>query len=325
MVLLNSKIRMKKFTAIIILILVISSKLLAIDNDSAYNQNPVVLETPTGSIFGTITLPQKFEKGKIVLIISGSGPTDRDGNNTMMKNNSLKQFAFALADSGIASLRFDKRGIAESSKAMTKESDIRFDDYVNDVKSWILYLKKDKRFTEIIVAGHSEGSLIGMISSTNNVDKYISISGPGNSADVTLKTQLNNQPEAIKKAAFPMLDSLSKGMLVHNNNLLLASLFRLSVQPYLISWFKYNPQTEIKKLKIPVLLIQGDKDIQVTVDDAKLLSLAKKSSQLEIIQSMNHVLKIIGDEKDENIKSYSNPSLPISSEFISKVISFIKK
>lgn len=316
---------MKKFTSTFFLLLVVSIKLLANTNDSAYNQNPVVLETPTGKIFGTITLPQTFKKGKIVLIISGSGPTDRDGNNPMMKNNSLKQFAFALSDSGIASLRFDKRGIAESAKAMSKESDIRFDDYVNDVKSWILFLKKDERFKEIIIAGHSEGSLIGMIASLKNVDKYISISGPGNPADVILKTQLNNQPEGIKNAAFPMLDSLSKGMLVHNNNLLLASLFRPSVQPYMISWFKYNPQTEIKKLKIPVLVIQGDKDIQVSVDDAKLLSLAKKSSQLEIIQNMNHVLKIIGDAKDENIKSYSNPSLPISSEFISKVISFIRK
>lgn len=324
MLLLNSKIRMKKFTAIIILILVISSKLLANDNDSAYNQNPVVLETPTGSIFGTITLPQNYKKGKIVLIISGSGPTDRDGNNTMMKNNSLKQFAFALADSGIASLRFDKRGIAESAKAMTKESDIRFDDYVNDVKSWIFYLKKDKRFTEIIVAGHSEGSLIGMISSTKNVNKYISISGPGNPADVIIKTQLGNQSIELKKIAEPMLDSLSKGFKVHNNNLMLVSLFRPSVQPYLMSWFKYNPQTEIKKLKIPVLVIQGDKDIQVSVDDAKLLFLAKGSCQLAIIKNMNHVLKTIGDEKDENIKSYNNPSLPISSEFITKVVSFIK-
>jgi len=317
---------MQKLIGIFFLLLVSSINLLAHNNnDSAYNQNPAILETSTGKIFGTITLPHSFKKGKIVLIIAGSGPTDRDGNNSMMKNNSLKQFAFALADSGIASLRFDKRGIAESSKAMTKESDIRFDDYVDDVKSWILYLKKDNRFTEIIVAGHSEGSLIGMIASLKNVNKYISISGPGNPANETLKTQLNSQPDAIKNVAFPMLDSLSKEMLVHNNNLLLASLFRPSVQPYLISWFKYNPQTEIKKLNIPILVIQGDKDIQVSVDDAKLLSLAKKSSQLEIIHNMNHVLKIIGDEKDENIKSYSNPSLPISSEFVSKVISFIKK
>lgn len=316
---------MQKLIGIFFLLLVTSANLLANpNNDSLYNQNPAILETPTGTIFGTITLPHSFKKGKIVLIIAGSGPTDRDGNNSMMKNNSLKQFAFALADSGIASLRFDKRGIAESAKAMSKESDIRFDDFVNDVKSWILYLKKDKRFTEIIVAGHSEGSLIGMLASLKNVNKYISISGPGNPAYETIKTQLNSQPEAIKNTAFPMLDSLSKGMLVHNNNLLLASLFRPSVQPYLISWFKYNPQTEIKKLKIPVLIIQGDKDIQVSTEDAKLLFLAKESFQMAVIKNMNHVLKIIGDEKDENMKSYSNPSLPISSDFINKVVSFIK-
>jgi hypothetical protein len=316
---------MQKLTSIFFLLLIINFRLSAHNNnDSLYNQNPAILESPTGKIFGTITLPYSFKKGKVVLIIAGSGPTDRDGNNMMMKNNSLKQFAFALADSGIASLRFDKRGIAESAKAMTKESDIRFDDLVNDVKGWILFLKKDKRFTEIIVAGHSEGSLIGMIASLKNVDKYISISGPGNPADVIIKTQLGNQSIELKKIAEPLLDSLSKGFQVHNNNLMLASFFRPSVQPYLISWFKYNPQTEIKKLKIPVLIVQGDKDIQVSTEDAKLLFLAKGSCKIEIIKNMNHVLKTIGDEKDENIKSYSNPTLPISSEFITKVVSFIK-
>jgi pimeloyl-ACP methyl ester carboxylesterase len=316
---------MQKLIGVFFLLLVSYTNLLAHNNnDSAYNQNPAILETSTGKIYGTITLPNYLKKGKIVLIISGSGPTDRDGNNSMMKNNSLKQFAFALADSGIASLRFDKRGIAASAKAMSKESDIRFDDLVNDVKSWILYLKKDKRFTEIIVAGHSEGSLLGMIASTKNVNKYISISGPGNPADVIIKTQLGNQSIELKKIAEPMLDSLSKGFQVHNNNLMLASFFRPSVQPYLISWFKYNPQNEIKKIKIPVLIIQGDKDIQLSIEDAKLLFLAKGSCQLAIIKNMNHVLKIIGDDKDENIKSYSNPSLPISSDFITKVVSFIK-
>jgi pimeloyl-ACP methyl ester carboxylesterase len=316
---------MQKLIGVFFLLLVSYTNLLAHNNnDSAYNQNPAILETSTGKIYGTITLPNSLKKGKIVLIISGSGPTDRDGNNSMMKNNSLKQFAFALADSGIASLRFDKRGIAASAKAMSKESDIRFDDLVNDVKSWILYLKKDKRFTEIIVAGHSEGSLLGMIASTKNVNKYISISGPGNPADVIIKTQLGNQSIELKKIAEPMLDSLSKGFQVHNNNLMLASFFRPSVQPYLISWFKYSPQNEIKKIKIPVLIIQGDKDIQVSIEDAKLLFLAKGSCQLAIIKNMNHVLKIIGDDKDENIKSYSNPSLPISSDFITKVVSFIK-
>lgn len=315
----------KNLTALILL-LGLATPLFAIkNNDSAYFQKPVVLETPTGKILGTLTTPANFKKGKIVLLISGSGPTDRDGNNPMMKNNSLKQLAFALCDSGIATLRFDKRGIAESAKAMSKESDIRFDDYVNDVKKWVSFLKKDKRFTQIIIAGHSEGSLIGMIASTKNVNKYISISGAGSQAGVIIKKQLGNQSEALKNAAMPMLDSLSKGMLVHNNNLMLASLFRPSVQPYLISWFKYDPQTEIKKLKIPVLILQGDKDIQVSVEDAKLLFLSKTNGRLSIIKNMNHVLKIIGDDKDENIKSYSNPDLPVSSDLIKNMVSFIRE
>lgn len=294
--------------------------------DSNIIETPITLETSTGNIYGTLTTSLHFSKGPVVLIIAGSGPTDRNGNNPMMKNNSLQLLAFGLADLDIASVRYDKRGIAASSKAMKTEAELRFEDYINDIRDWIALLKQDQRFSKIIIAGHSEGSLLGMVAARNNVDQYISIAGPGKPANETIREQLESQPEQVKEIAFPILDSLSIGVTVSNPNPMLAALFRPSVQPYLISWFKYNPQTEIAKLNIPVLILQGDQDIQVTVNDAELLALAKKDAQLFIAKGMNHIFKIVSsDDKNENIKTYSNPKLPISTAMLEKIISFINQ
>ena len=298
----------------------------AIPADTTSIEEPIILHTSTGDILGTLQLPDHFNC-PVVIIISGSGPTDRDGNSAMIKgkNNSLQQLAIGLANSGIASLRFDKRGIAASSKAMTSEADLRFDNFVTDVLEWISLLKKDKRFTSIIIAGHSEGSLIGMIAANGNADKYISISGAGIRADVLIKEQLETQPQLVKDASFPILDSLAQGFEVKKVNPMLFSLFRPSVQPYMISWFKYDPQLEIAKLKIPVLVAQGDNDIQVSVGDAELLKKSNTHAELIVVKGMNHILKIVPEDKSENIKSYGNPDLPIAAELVAKIVSFIRK
>src|SRR6476469_1360645 len=133
------------------------------NSDSAFNETPVVLHTATGDLFGTLMLPANFSKGPVALIIAGSGPTDRNGNNPVMKNESLRMLAQGLATHAIASLRYDKRGIAESKAAMKGEANLRFEDYIKDAQDWIDLLKKDKRFTKVVVIGHSEGSLIGMV------------------------------------------------------------------------------------------------------------------------------------------------------------------
>lgn len=295
--------------------------------DTLYKETAVILETPTGKIYGTLTTPLEFTKIPVVIFISGSGPTDRDGNTPLIKgkNNCFLQMAHELANSEIASLRFDKRGIAASKNAMTKEEDLNFDDLVNDVRGWIMLLKNEKRFSSIIIAGHSEGSLIGMIAANGIADKYISLSGAGFPADEIIKHQLEGQTQEIKEACFPIIDSLARGFLVKKVSPLLFSLFRPSVQPYLISWFKHNPQAEIAKLKIPVMIIQGDNDIQVSIQDAQELVKAKPDAKLVIIKDMNHVLKIAPNDPNENIKSYGKPELPIANELMSSIISFIKK
>jgi predicted alpha/beta hydrolase len=142
--------------------------------------------------------PKQNASKAVALIIAGSGPTDRDGNNPAMRNNSLKMLAEAMNKNGIVSLRYDKRGIARSRNAGLKEADLRFENYVDDAKAWINYLKKELKFTTIFVIGHSEGSLIGMIASQyKNVTKFVSIAGAGQPADKIIREQLKNQPPSI--------------------------------------------------------------------------------------------------------------------------------
>ena len=292
--------------------------------DSSFVETPITLKTATGDIFGTITTPKNFTRIPVALIIAGSGPTDRNGNNNFMKNDGLKQLAYALSAENIASLRFDKRGIGESAKAAPKEEDLRFDDYVNDVKEWIEVLKKDKRFNSVIVIGHSEGSLIGMIAA-KNADKYISIAGAGETADLILRKQLVTLPEELRDQSFSILDSLKKGQLYQEVNPQLNMVFRKSVQPYMISWFKYDPQILIKELKIPVLIIQGTADLQVKLEDANLLAKANPAAKLSIIEGMNHVLKIVGDDSKLNKKSYNDPTLQIAPEMVKSIVDFINQ
>lgn len=290
-----------------------------------FKETPIVLKINTDQLFGTLTTPDLTKKYPVALIIAGSGPTDRNGNNPMMKNNSLKMLAGVLAKNGIASLRYDKRGIGESKGAAISEGSLVFENYIEDAKSWVNLLKQDKGFSKIIIIGHSEGSLIGMIAAAK-ADKFISIAGAGDSADKIIKSQIAAKSvKPIEDMTFPIIDSLKNGNTVKKVDPMLNSLFRPSIQPYLISWFKYNPQNEIKKLTIPVLILQGNKDLQVTVKDAENLSHANTKAEMLVVDKMNHVMKIIDSDQQANMESYNNETLPISETLVSKIISFIEK
>jgi pimeloyl-ACP methyl ester carboxylesterase len=295
-------------------------------------EEPAVLETPVGDILGTLKIPGGEKSVPVAIIIAGSGPTDRDCNQPGMKSNAYKMLSDALFYNDIATLCFDKRSIAKS-KTNQKEEDLRFDDYVNDVKGWIEQLSADKRFSEIVIIGHSEGSLIGIIASGNNpkVSKYISIAGAGMPASEILKEQMNKQlqgqPEVVKNMIFSYIDKLENGETVPDVPVSLNALFRPSVQPYMISWFRYNPQTEIAKLTIPVLILQGSTDIQVGVNQAELLAAAYPKAQKIVIENMDHVMKIskTTDMTEQVKNSYNNPDSPISKEVTKAIIDFIKE
>ena len=294
--------------------------------DSAFaSSTSIELKTSSGTIYGTLLVPTNIHtKIPVALIIAGSGPTDRDGNNPVMKNNSLKLLAESLAQKGIASIRYDKRGVGVSKQAAKSEFDLKFDDYIQDAVGWIDLIKQENLFSKIIVIGHSEGSLIGM-NAAKKANGFISLSGAGNSADFVLKDQLSVQGKQIQDMCFPIIDSLKAGKLVSNINPILNSLFRESVQPYMISWFKHNPQADLAQLNYPCLIVQGDNDLQVSIKEAKLLAAVSDKHQLVIIEKMNHVLKTIDSkERAVNLAAYANPMMPISLSLTEAIVNYIK-
>ncbi len=318
---------MKTKNLLIIILLLATFNLIAQHKkETNGTEKSVTLQTKSGNIEGTLLIPDNLSDVPVALIIAGSGPTDRDGNNPMMKNNSLKMLAEELCKNDIASLRYDKRGIAASNDAGLDENKLRFENYVDDAIAWIELLKQEKQFNKIVVIGHSEGSLIGMIASQKApADIFISIAGVGQSADKTLKEQLKSQPQIVIDAAFPIIDSLVLGKTVDNVDPMLYSLFRPSVQPYIISWFKYDPQNEIKKLNQPVLIVQGTTDIQVNIEDAKKLLKANPNAKMVIIEGMNHIFKEAELDRQKNIQTYSQPELPIKKELVKKIVDFINE
>lgn len=274
---------------------------------------------------GTLYSPLKqSKKTNLVILIAGSGPTDRDGNQKGLTNNSLKLLAEALANNGIAVYSYDKRIFAQIASGKLDEASLSFDNFIDDAKAVIHYFKNQKKYHSITIAGHSEGALIGMVAADGNVDGYISIAGAGRPIDEVLLDQIGKQAPFLKEEVQKNLETLKSGTTFELKNQMLASLFRASVQPYMISWIKYNPQSEIKKLHVPTLLINGDKDIQVSVNDAQLLQQAKPDAQLKIISNMNHIFKEIKGDEAENKASYTNPDLPIATDLSELITTFIK-
>jgi pimeloyl-ACP methyl ester carboxylesterase len=288
------------------------------ENRLGYFELDQTLQTTTGELSGTLTVPILKGTFPVALIIAGSGPTDRNGNNAQMKNNSLQMLAHELAAQGIASIRYDKRGIGKSASAMISEEQLRFENYVEDAKAWAAELKADSRFRELIIIGHSEGSLIGMLA-CEQADVFVSLAGAGRPIDVILKEQLAVQLKGKKKllrAANEGLSELKEGKLVEDAPVELFGLFRPSVQPYMMSWMKYDPALEISKLKIPIVIIQGSTDLQVQVKDAELLHAASIGSRYILIEGMNHIFKIAPSDREKNIETYSDPQLPLAPELL---------
>lgn len=298
-----------------------------LDANLHYTEEEYNLKVDKGEISGTLMKPKNVEGSTVALIIAGSGPTDRNGNNPSAgENNSLKMIAEALAREGIFSVRFDKRGIGESRYLVDKEEDLIFEDYINDVIAWVEKLREDNRFEKVVVIGHSEGALIGAAAVNNtDVDGFVSIAGAGYPAYQTMERQLKAESEEVFQLCKPIMDELMKGNLVENVPEGLYTLFRPSVQPYLISWFKYDPVEEMSKIEKPVLIIQGNNDIQITVDDANRLHEGNPASKLVIIEGMNHILKDAPKDRDKNIATYNNPTLPLNEKFVEELIKFIKE
>lgn len=304
-------------------VLMIAAVVLAADPKS----EAVELKTDTGVLYGAIDLPAGKGPWPVVVLHPGSGPTDRDGNNQQMKNDSLKMVGTALAAADIACLRIDKRGIAASAKAMTKEEDLRLSTYSDDVTAWVGLLRKDKRFTKVGFIGHSEGSLIGSLAApAAKFDAFVSLCGPGRTMGDLLREQLKkNLPDELNDKCLTIIAELEAGNLVKEVPKELATLFRASVQPYLISSLKPDPAKELAKVEGPVLVVSGSTDIQVMEADYKLLAECRKGIKTVRIEEMNHVLKEVKSTlKLVQTFSYTDPKQGLHPKLAGELTGFLK-
>ncbi|HLW39571.1 MAG TPA: alpha/beta fold hydrolase, partial [Brumimicrobium sp.] len=310
--------KMKKLNWMIIVALIFSIH----SYSWAQKEKEINVKISGGKLYGTLLTPKSPKNAPVVLLIPGSGATDRNGNSMMMQPNSYRLLAEVLAENGIASLRYDKAFIGKSENSL-EEKDIDFSHNVEQVVALIDYLQK-KKFNTIILIGHSEGSLIGMLAAQEReISKFVSLSGTGRTIDNVLTQQIEEQAPHLLGDTKQILSELKQGNQVDNVPAELAALFRESVQPYLISWIKLNPKLEIGRLTIPTLIVHGSTDFQVTNEDAELQKEGNESAELVIIEGMNHVLKEAVEDKEENMKTYFNPKLPLHEELIPKITEFI--
>ncbi|MEZ5047929.1 MAG: alpha/beta hydrolase [Chitinophagaceae bacterium] len=275
------------------------------------------------AIIGTLTMPAHADKAiPLVIIIAGSGPTDRDCNGQGFRSDAYKKVAASLAMKRIACYRYDKRGVGKSVNQSMREEEFRFDMMVKDAQAIIEKYKKDKRFSEVTVLGHSEGSLVAMLACDTKTP-CISLAGAGINAAEILKKQLKGQLGEMEETVFKKIDSVRNGETVVADNPVLMQLLRPSVQSYMHSWMVYDPAKEIKKFKGKFLIINGTKDLQVPVEHATKLHDANNKASLLLIDNMNHILTEIEGGTDDNIASYNKPELPISTKLIDAISSFI--
>lgn len=277
-------------------------------------------------IEGTLLFDEQEQPQTLAIIIQGSGPTDRDGNQPMMKNNSLKYLAEGISNNDIATFRYDKRLVKLALSGRLVEKNISFDDFIEDASQVVTHFQNDPRFDKIIIIGHSQGSLVGMLAAyRNQVDGYISIAGTGQTIDKVIVEQLKRQAPALAEDAERSFKELKLTGEATNYGIGLISIFRPNIQPFMKSWMQYNPQTEIAKLTVPILILNGTEDIQVNPEEAKLLHKASPLANFQLIDSMNHVFKKIEPEDTmDNAKSYNEPQRPIMNALVEKIVDFIK-
>jgi len=293
-------------------------------------ERPLTAPGPQGSLAGTLA-----DAGKgtpVVLIIPGSGPTDRDGNNPLgVAAAPYRLLAEGLAKRGVSSLRTDKRGMFGSKPAIADANKVTIADYAADARAWVASARSATGAKCVWLLGHSEGALVALAAGQrpDGICGIITVSGPGRKLGAVMREQLKANPAnaPILAPAFAALDSLEAGKSVDPAAIPapLQPLFNAAVQPFLMDLLAQDPAKLAASLKVPLLIVQGDKDIQVGVADAKLLAAAQPRAELAVLSGVNHVLKVpAGDDRAANLATYADPSLPIAASVVEAIASTVK-
>jgi hypothetical protein len=284
---------------------------------------------PSGALqlAGTLTLPDGVQRPPIAVIVAGSGPTDRNGNQgPRLRTNTYALLAWGLAEAGIASLRYDKR-VLPATKGQVILPEMTFDDFVNDVSAAVAAVRGD--YPNVFVIGHSEGGSLGIRAASRgtSIDGLILVSTPGRDMTTILHEQLSRQLDA---ATLTQFDSALARYLRGEDPGELPPALRALVAPvnrrFMQGWATLDPGAELAGVRMPVLIVQGDMDIQIRPTDARALKAAKPDAQLFIVPGASHTLKAAADTlMGMQIPTYINPGLPLVAGVVDTIAVFVRR
>lgn len=284
---------------------------------------PVQINRGDLSLHGTLLTAEQSRH--LLILHPGSGPTDRHGNQPGMPNNALGLLATALNEAGFAVLSYDKRGVGESVSTQP-EADLRPSHYIDDLVAWIDWARANHPKQGVVVIGHSEGALFAKAAGLQRPDEVsavVALAGAGRPIGELLVEQTQGRlPGPLEGEFHRILDELLAGRTVDEVSAPLASLFRPSVQPYLIEWLAMNPAEIAEILTAPLLVVSGSTDLQVSRADFDMLSrFAQRQAWLD---GMNHVLKVSEGPIEAQLSSYLSPEGPLHPDLVPAVMAFLQ-
>jgi alpha-beta hydrolase superfamily lysophospholipase len=280
-----------------------------------------------GVLKGALVQPVPDETATMI-IIPGSGPTDRDGNNGLGASGSYKQLADALATRGIATVRIDKRGLF-SSAAAGDPNKVTVATYVADTRAWIAAVRQATGAYCVWLAGHSEGGIVALASAgEKNVCGIVLLATPGRKLGSTIREQLRSNPAnapllAQAEAALTALEAGRKVDTAAMHPALARGLFNPATQDFLMDLLRQDPAAMVKGSKLPVLVVQGGRDLQVVDADADALSGARPGVERLDYPAMNHVLKDAPEDRAGNIRSYADTARPLTDGLADQIAAFV--
>jgi len=294
-------------------------------------ESPYTIRSANLELGATLVMPRAAHGSvPVVVIIAGSGPTDRNGNSLMgIRPNSYAQLAWQLAEHGIASLRYDKRGMP-GTKGTFDMTKMTLDDFAADARAAAESLAHDARFSRVVLLGHSEGSSLAFIAARAGppVTAVISVSGLGRPLSVVIREQLARQFDSATLVRYDTaMAQYLRGETPKDVPPLLGVLFVPVNQNFMKSLAAFDPPAAIHAVAQPVLIIQGGRDLQVTVADAtRLIEAARTGSKLVIVPLANHVLKEATDTTlPGQIRAYQDPTVPIMPDVANAIADWMFK
>ncbi|RDE07116.1 alpha/beta hydrolase [Sphingomonas aracearum] len=292
-------------------------------------EEPIAAPGPNGPLSGTLTGAGNGRP--VVLIVPGSGPTDRDGNNPLgVKARSYTLLAEALAAKGVASVRIDKRGLFASRGAVADPNKVTIADYAVDVHAWVTAIRGRTGARCVWVLGHSEGGLVALAAAQapEGMCGLVLVATAGRPLGQVMREQFRANPAnapllADAEGAITALEA-GRDVDVSRFHPALQRVFAPAVQGYLKDMLVRDPAKLIAATRLPVLILQGDTDLQVTAADARALAVAQPAATLALLPGVNHVLKVAPADRAGNMATYADPALPLAPGVASAVADFAR-